>query len=569
VHGRERKTTSAHSFYAHGAKEVLRRPREAALFLLSGAAYALGHAAIAVAIAGCVEGLGGNAGTALFTAKPLTFALAGLAAAILKSLGNVLGTAVQARMGGEVGAALRERVLATLLTEASLARARHSDQGGATKETGWATRVTALTGHVAACEDGLAAGLLATLRAVLQLVPLVALLVALAPRLSVLAVLVLLPLGVVLGRARRGLRRGLRREAEKRESLLAAADEAVRHAELFRAFGAASRVRARVRALGASLARQAVRVAALGAAISGANEIAGAFVVVLVVLAVRSGVLGDDASSTLLPFTLTFFMAYRPVRDLGDARVASAKASVAFAALRPLLESTEAPSEPAAGVAFPSGRLEVHELVLAQGTLGPLDFVIGPGEIVGLVAPTGAGKTTLFRTLLGFEAPRAGDVRWEGASILRAGIGPAERPFAWCPQEAPLVADTLAENVVLGAATDDPAPTASAALDAVGARSLARDVSARVDGRNGEGARVLSGGERQWVALARALATRAPVLLLDEPTAGLDAAAQRDVLAAIALLRGKRSILLVTHREEPLAVCDRVLRLDAPARVAA
>ncbi len=557
------------SFYARGALEVLRRPSEGGLFLLSAGAYALGHAAIAVAIAGCVEGLGGPRGATLLAANPLEFALLGLAAVVLKSLGNVLGTTVQARMGGEVGAALREGVLGALLGEISVAQARHSDQGGATKEAeGWARRVTALTEHVATCERGLADGLLATARAVLQMIPLVALLVALAPRLALVAVIVLAPLGWIVGRARRALRASLAREAARKQSLLGGADEAVRHAELFRTFGAGASVRARVRRLGEALTRQSMRVAALGAAISGANEIAGALAVLFVVIAVRSGLLGPSASASLLPFTLTFFMAYRPLRDLAEARIASAKATVAFAEIAPLLQVS-----PVASVdSSPSFRadalatLEVRGLRLRHGSLGVLDFVIAPGEIVALVAPTGAGKTTLFRTLLGLERPRAGDIRWRGESITDAGVGPS-RPFAWCPQESPIVGDSIAANVLLRERDEPGASTSAAreALAAIGAETLARDVGAVV----GDGGRALSGGERQWVALARALASSAPVLLLDEPTSGLDRVAQRDVLAAIALLRGKRSILVVSHREEPLSIADRVLRPERITPVAA
>jgi ABC-type transport system involved in cytochrome bd biosynthesis fused ATPase/permease subunit len=73
----------------------------------------------------------------------------------------------------------------------------------------------------------------------------------------------------------------------------------------------------------------------------------------------------------------------------------------------------------------------------------------------------------------------------------------------------------------------------------------------------------VSGGERQWIALARAIATGQPILLLDEPTSGLDAEAQRRVLEAVACLRGRRTVLLVTHRVEPLGVADLVVRLDA------
>lgn len=571
MHELERKTGGQPSFYARGALEVLRRPSEGGLFLLSALAYALGHAAIAIAVAGCVEGLGGAHATTLLAAKPLEFALVGLAAVVLKSLGNVLGTTVQARMGGEVGAALREGVLGALLSDLPVAQARHSDQGGATKEAeAWARRVTALTEHVAVCERGLADGLLATVRAVLQMVPLAMLLVALAPRLALVALVVLAPLGWVVGRARRALRSSVARETARKQSLLGGADEAVRHAELFRTFGAGASVRARVRALGEALTRQSMRVAALGAALSGANEIAGALAVVFVVVAVQSGMLGASASSSLLPFTLTFFMAYRPLRDLAEARLASAKAAVAFHEIAPLLAATPevAPAKTSSEWNGALGRLEVRGLRLRHGNLGVLDFVVEPGEIVALVAPTGAGKTTLFRTLLGLERPRTGDVLYRGESIADAAVGPGERPFAWCPQDSPIVGDSIAANVLLrdrDELTASASDSAVKALDVIGAKALARDVSAIV----GDGGRVLSGGERQWVALARALASNAPVLLLDEPTSGLDRAAQRDVLAAITLLRGKRSILVVSHRDEPLKIADRVLRPERAVDVAA
>ena len=150
--------------------------------------------------------------------------------------------------------------------------------------------------------------------------------------------------------------------------------------------------------------------------------------------------------------------------------------------------------------------------------------------------------------------------------------GPASRPFVWVPQDAPLLADTLAGNLTLGAASDAGAAGPAAAVDAdraaeealqglraFGAGHLAGALAAS---RLGAGGRAVSGGERQWIALARAIATRQPVLLLDEPTNGLDAESQRKVLEAIAALRGHRTVLLVTHRPEPLAVADRVLRLS-------
>jgi ABC-type transport system involved in cytochrome bd biosynthesis fused ATPase/permease subunit len=123
----------------------------------------------------------------------------------------------------------------------------------------------------------------------------------------------------------------------------------------------------------------------------------------------------------------------------------------------------------------------------------------------------------------------------------------------WVPQDAPILADTLAANVALGAAADP-----RVALSTLGAAHL---VDALGTARLGAAGRPVSGGERQWISLARAIATRQPVLLLDEPTSGLDPASQAEVLAAILKLRGARSVLMVTHRAEPLSIADSVVEV--------
>ena len=153
---------------------------------------------------------------------------------------------------------------------------------------------------------------------------------------------------------------------------------------------------------------------------------------------------------------------------------------------------------------------------------------------------------------------------WGNVSLSARGVGPRERPFAWVPQDAPILGDTLVANVVLGApgngVTDDPVNRVHTAriLETLGAEGLASSLGEAVLATE----RRVSGGERQWIAVARALATELPVLLLDEPTSSLDGAAQERMLAAIAGLRGKRTVVIVTHRPEPLAIADVVVRLD-------
>jgi ABC-type multidrug transport system fused ATPase/permease subunit len=514
-------------------------------------------------------GVGGFLGHGNLGEDALLLTAIGLVVVVVKGAAGTYATYVQGRVAGEVGSSLRIALLDSLLAVHRLRRPRQDDHGDLGTSPGTsppAQAVAALTDQVQEVELGLKQGLLGGARSLAQLVPIAAVLVLLSPRMALVAALVLGGFGVALGRLRGGYQRATRSGARERERLLEAADEAVRHADLWVSYGAEAKARATVRRLGDALGRGAAQLEARAAAMSGTNEVLGAAALVLAVGASRAGWLGRVASGeTLLAFAVAFFLAYRPLRELADARLALARAEAAYEGLRRVIDGVAA--EPPTSVpastpsrAWPPATLEIRDLALRRGTCGPVSLRVDPGAIVAIAGPTGIGKTTLLRTLLGLDRAVGGAILFDGAALDDAPAGPEGRPFAWVPQDAPLLADTLAANVALGAPDADP----RAALEPLGASHLARDLDGA---RLGAGGRAVSGGERQWIALARAIATRQPVLLLDEPTSGLDADSQRRVLDAIAALRGHRTVLLVTHRPEPLAVADRVVRLD-PGRAA-
>lgn len=546
--------------------------------------HASGHALLAAAGGGLARALAGGVrdpGSVLSMdplgrlggADPLlTLALCGLTAAVAKTIGGALGGWAEARVAGDVGEEVRREVLDGVLARDGLRAPRHGDHGEAPAEGGDAARHTAedlarLTTHVAEVERGVSVGVLGEVRGIVQLVPLVVLLVWLAPRLAGSAALAMSGFAFLVLGTRRALKRAHARAARDAAALLGASDEAVRHADLWVTYGATAKIRRHLAKASERIVSAQARLRAHGALVSGTSEVLGAVALVLVVALAGRGALGGVDRATLVPFAVAFFMAYRPLRDVVEARIARARGEAALAAALEASGGREASAapEPGARGAWPLGDLVVEGLVGRHGRHAPLSARIAAGSVVAIVGPTGIGKTSLVRALLGLERPARGAVRYAGVDLDDQPPGPVTRPFAWVPQDAPLLAATLEENVALGAREEDvdEGPRVAACLGRLGATTLAASIGS---GETLVVGRVLSGGERQLVALARALATELPVLLLDEPTSALDAASQDVVLGALASLRGKCTILVVTHRPEPLAIADVVLRLAAVER---
>jgi ABC-type transport system involved in cytochrome bd biosynthesis fused ATPase/permease subunit len=290
------------------------------------------------------------------------------------------------------------------------------------------------------------------------------------------------------------------------------------------------------------------------------NEVLAALALVgAVALAARVGFsLGDG---TLVAFAAMFFMAYRPLRDLGDARSWYARGTLALEALADVLEAP-APVESPVTSAVNREPSELVATELGARSRGPrTSFRVGANESLAIVGENGSGKTTLLRVLMGLE-PSVGGLTWGGEAIESRGVGLSERPFAWAAQEAPLVTGSVLDNVVLSCGDEARARR--------GLADLAADDLGALDDRVGPGGRPLSGGERRLVSIARALSSDAPLLLLDEPTAGLSGANRERVFGALARLKRQRGLVIVTHDLELAALCDRAISLGGePSALAA
>jgi ATP-binding cassette, subfamily C, bacterial CydD len=264
---------------------------------------------------------------------------------------------------------------------------------------------------------------------------------------------------------------------------------------------------------------------------------------------------------------------YAPVRAVASQFHASADGLAATERLLDALERAPAVAGPAVDgrgrATWPVGLrgVTVRHRGRPVPALDRVDLDLHPGELVAVTGPSGAGKTTLGRVLLGLTRPDAGVVTAGGRPLAGADLDWWRHRTAWASQHPAMVPGTVAENLTLGRPGVSPAAVEEAARLA-GADGFVRRLPAGYATPVGPGGHGLSAGERQRLGLARALLRDAPLLVLDEPTVHLDPAAAARVAETVEALRGSRAILLITHDPGLAARADRVLHLRAGRVVA-
>lgn len=232
--------------------------------------------------------------------------------------------------------------------------------------------------------------------------------------------------------------------------------------------------------------------------------------------------------------------------------------------LKQLLEHTP-PGTAAMKLPTPQGRVTFEQASFTsegRPVLRPTTLAIEPGELVGVVGSSGAGKSTFCRLMIGALPASSGVVRLDGVDIAtqsRAALGPH---VGYLPQHTGLFAGTVAENIARMALEPDPEAVVTAAK-AAGVHDLILRLPKGYDTVLGEEGAPLSAGQRQRLGLARALYGNPRLVVLDEPNAHLDAAGEQALAAALAWLREHRAtVVLVTHRLNILRQADRILVIE-------
>lgn len=511
-------------------------------------------------------------------------ALMGLSGGLVAGLvtGTALGVPALLRLLGPVRVVLRylERLVAHDATFRALADLRvwffRGLAGSAAGGLGFRRAGDVLARLVNDVEalDGLYIRILLPLScAVLLVVALPLLLFRLDPRVAagvaVLFAVAVFALPVLAARAAAGAGQQL---STATAALRVAALDAISGLREVRAFGAEGRMLALVQAREGALLDAQRDVSARGARAGAAAFLCGQAAILLVLAAAALRWVPDTPAAIAATFLVV--AGFEAVAGL---TLAGSQAGHASAAAVRVLEAAEGASpvpDPAHPAPLPAGSALRFESVQFRWqpdrawVFDALSLDIPAGTRIAVLGPSGSGKSTLAALALKVAAPQSGRVLLGGVDIATLSGDAVRSRIAWLSQATHLFDDTIRNNLLLARPDADEAAL-WAALESAHIAAFVRSLPGGLDAWVGEAGAKVSGGQGRRLALARALLSAAPILILDEPCVGLDAETERDFMATLNEVAEGRTLMLIAHRLTGVERLDRIWRLSAGHAVAA
>jgi ATP-binding cassette subfamily B protein len=384
-----------------------------------------------------------------------------------------------------------------------------------------------------------------------------------------LLALFLMPIVAVLVRHyQRPMRKAIRKQREREGQLATMAAEslgAIRVVQGFRRekdeikrFGGASR----------RDVRSGLKASRFEAKLRWSSELSVSLITALIILlAARRIVLESLSVGDLIVFISYLRIYARPLRQISRMTERMIRAAAAGERVLRILQTDSPVKDRPGAVKAPAFKGEIafegvtFSYTGRHAVLLDVDLRIRAGERVAIVGPTGAGKSTLVSLIPRFYDPASGSVKIDGRDIREFTLDSLRRQISLVFQEPVLFATTIAENIAFGrpGATDE--HIARAARRAKVDRIISK-LPEGYETRIGERGVTLSGGQRQCIAIARAMIRNAPILLMDEITVGLDRKSADLVMRALRRLMRDRTVLVITHDPRNLEGMDRVIYLD-------
>ncbi|ULQ55216.1 ABC transporter ATP-binding protein/permease [Flavihumibacter rivuli] len=267
--------------------------------------------------------------------------------------------------------------------------------------------------------------------------------------------------------------------------------------------------------------------------------------------------------------SLTVFLSYlnkffSPVKDLAKMTGTIAQATVAMERIKDILDADQVIPEKE-GATTPAGfrgeiKMEAIRFSYREGqpVLKDINLSIAPGQRIGICGPTGGGKSTLAALIPRFYDPQQGSISIDGTNVKNYTLKGLRSQIGFVLQDTLLFYGTIYDNIAYGR----PDATQQEIMEAA-RLGLAHDFIMKLpDGYQtmvGEKGYTLSGGERHRIGIARALVRNAPILILDEPTAALDAESEKVIMEALENLMKRRTVIIISHRLNTITNCDKII----------
>jgi ATP-binding cassette, subfamily B, bacterial len=270
---------------------------------------------------------------------------------------------------------------------------------------------------------------------------------------------------------------------------------------------------------------------------------------------------GELTTGVLIVFLMYLKKTYKPIKDLSKMSNTLAKAAVSFERVQEMLgfESTIR-DMPGARLAPPiKGHIEFDRVTFGYErdvhVLKDVSLSIEPGQVVAIVGPSGMGKTTIASLVPRFFDPVAGAVKIDGVDIRQFTLKSLRDQISFVLQDSLLFGGTVWDNICYGRPDADPEDTIRAA-ELANAHDFIMKLPQGYGTMLGERGSTLSGGQRRRIAIARAMVRNTPILILDEPTTGLDAQSEQAVVEALERLMKGRTSLMIAHHFETIRRAD-------------
>ncbi len=370
-----------------------------------------------------------------------------------------------------------------------------------------------------------------------------------------------------VSRFKKAVKKATHEVRKQQSNIVAVVEQGLESIQVVKAFGRQDLAQAELKTVSQATVEAALKARRVKALLSPLVSITVSLCVAVVLWRgswlILRGAMTAGALTVFLAYLTKFF---KPVQDLATMTNSIAQTAVGVERVQAILEAdTVIPDPPTSQEPKPfAGKIAFKDVAFAYAADAPVlkdvSFEIEPGQMVGIVGPTGGGKSTIVSLIPRFYDPNHGSIEIDGVDIREYRLRGLRDQIGYVLQETVLFQGTIRDNIAYGRAGATEGQILEAAKLADADEFIAR-MPHGYDTVVGERGATLSGGQRQRIGIARAIIRNNPILILDEPTAALDTESEQSVVKALETLMKGRTVITIAHRLSTIRDADKILVL--------